>query len=70
MTTTVVNKRDPAYTRQPNDVYVGVYACVPARYDIAELQGKRLVCFCKPLRCHGDWLAEQANNGEAADDGV
>jgi hypothetical protein len=30
-------------------------------YDIRELQGKRLMCFCKPLRCHGDWLAALAN---------
>jgi hypothetical protein len=26
-----------------------------------ELRGKRLGCFCDPLRCHGDWLARIAN---------
>ena len=25
------------------------------------LSGKRLGCVCKPLRCHGDWLAKVAN---------
>lgn len=33
----------------------------PEKYNILELQGKRLVCFCKPARCHGDWLAAMAN---------
>ena len=28
---------------------------------IHELKGKILGCYCKPLRCHGDFLAEQAN---------
>ena len=26
-----------------------------------ELKGKILGCYCKPLRCHGDFLAKQAN---------
>lgn len=26
-----------------------------------ELRGKRLGCFCKPLACHGDVLAELAD---------
>lgn len=28
---------------------------------IKELKGKDLVCFCKPLRCHGDYLLRIAN---------
>lgn len=28
---------------------------------IANLKGKDLVCFCKPQRCHGDYLLEVAN---------
>ena len=28
---------------------------------IANLKGKDLVCFCKPQRCHGDYLIEVAN---------
>ncbi len=28
---------------------------------IHELQGKILVCFCKPQRCHGDTLAAAAD---------
>lgn len=26
-----------------------------------ELKGKRLGCYCKPLRCHGDFLAKLVN---------
>lgn len=26
--------------------------------DLHELRGKRLGCYCKPLRCHGDVLKE------------
>jgi hypothetical protein len=30
---------------------------------LPELQGKVLGCFCAPLPCHGDVLAELANRG-------
>lgn len=30
--------------------------------DIKELKGKRLGCWCKPSKCHGDILAKLANN--------
>lgn len=30
--------------------------------DIHELKGKTLGCFCKPKRCHGDFLAKLANS--------
>jgi hypothetical protein len=29
--------------------------------SFSELKGKNLVCFCKPLPCHGDILLELAN---------
>ena len=29
--------------------------------QIHELNGKILGCYCKPLRCHGDFLVELAN---------
>ena len=29
--------------------------------DILELKGKKLGCFCKPARCHGDFLAKMVN---------
>lgn len=29
--------------------------------DLKELKGKVLGCYCKPLRCHGDFLAKEAN---------
>jgi len=28
---------------------------------LGELKGKRLGCYCKPLACHGDVLADLAN---------
>lgn len=32
--------------------------------DIRELKGKILGCYCKPKRCHGDFLAKLANELE------
>lgn len=29
--------------------------------ELASLKGKQLVCFCAPLRCHGDTLIEAAD---------
>lgn len=29
--------------------------------DLSYLKGKHLVCFCKPLTCHGDYLLIAAN---------
>jgi len=29
--------------------------------SLDELRGKDLVCFCSPLKCHGDMLIELAN---------
>ena len=33
--------------------------------SLHELKGKRLGCFCKPKRCHGDFLAREANKIKA-----
>ena len=33
----------------------------PERYDLAQLRGKTLACWCAPEPCHGDVLAELAN---------
>lgn len=30
-------------------------------YDLPELKGKKLGCYCKPLPCHGDVLVELIN---------
>jgi len=37
------------------------YASRFTEADLKELKGKRLGCFCHPLPCHGDVLAELAN---------
>ena len=31
-----------------------------------DLRGKNLVCCCKPLRCHGDYLLKRANKRKKA----
>jgi hypothetical protein len=31
--------------------------------DLHELQGRDLICWCAPLRCHGDILLDLANGG-------
>ncbi len=36
---------------------------VALRANLHRLQGKVLGCFCAPLRCHGDVLAELADEG-------
>jgi DNA modification methylase len=34
------------------------------KLDVSELKGKVLGCWCKPLPCHGDFLAELANQNQ------
>ena len=34
---------------------------VEFRYEIEGLKGKVLLCYCKPLACHGDVIAEYLN---------
>jgi hypothetical protein len=29
--------------------------------DVSALRGKHLICFCAPLRCHGDAILRKAN---------
>ncbi len=36
----------------------------PRLYDLSELRGKDLVCWCHPQPCHGDILLELANKKE------
>ena len=30
--------------------------------DVSSLRGRDLVCFCAPLRCHGDAILKKANS--------
>jgi hypothetical protein len=44
------------------DLFAKYYASEPAlQARIGELKGKSLVCFCKPARCHADFLLGVAN---------
>ena len=36
------------------------------RHRVEALRGKRLGCFCKPLACHGDIIADHVNSGGVA----
>ena len=62
----------PSKWGNPYNVNLGRTACIdlfreyltsmPALMtDLPEIQGKTLVCFCKPQACHGDVLAELAD---------
>lgn len=37
------------------------------REAVESLRGRRLTCFCKPLACHGDVIAEYLNREEGND---
>lgn len=52
----VVNSRDEAIDAYYEYITNGEGKHLLA--DIGELKGKRLGCWCKPERCHGDILAE------------
>lgn len=41
-----------------------VYSSPELLVEIPELEGKILVCYCKPLDCHGDFLSSLANQPE------
>jgi hypothetical protein len=40
----------------------------PAKFDLRELRGKTLVCWCAPLPCHGDVLARLVAALESTED--
>ncbi len=44
------------------DLFAKYYASEPGlQARIGELKGKSLICFCKPARCHADFLLGVAN---------
>lgn len=43
------------------DEYEKWFWTTDLKHDLHELKGKILGCYCKPLRCHGDFLAREAN---------
>ena len=45
------------------DNYEKYFFSTKLPFDIHELHGKILGCFCKPERCHVDFLAKLANEG-------
>jgi hypothetical protein len=61
------NYRDPAERQRVIDeyrVYFENRLANDAEFAAAvmQLKGKRLGCFCKPLQCHGDVIAEWLEN--------
>lgn len=42
-------------------LYEAYFWSTDLRFSLGELVGKKLGCFCKPQRCHGDFLARLAN---------
>ena len=68
--TTHVKDRDEACDRHYDKLNVDIYEGRVTLNQLASLHGKDLVCFCAPLRCHGDtlavaaaWAVEQLANG-------
>lgn len=43
------------------DLYAEYFWTTRLSEDLHKLKGKRLGCFCKPKRCHGDFLAKLVN---------
>ena len=43
------------------DAYEEYFWTTALPNQLEELRGKRLGCYCKPLRCHGDFLAKIVN---------
>jgi hypothetical protein len=44
------------------DRYAERFFYTSLSYYLHELKGKRLGCYCKPKRCHGDFLANLADD--------
>lgn len=56
--TTVVDSRDQACDAFEKWAYLNPQFIADVKKN---LKGKHLVCFCKPKRCHGDFLLKIAN---------
>ena len=58
--TVLVKNRDEACDRHLSDLEDKVRKGEISIQELANLHGKNLVCFCAPLRCHGDNLEAAA----------
>lgn len=64
----VVGSRDEAIAAYRQWLWAEIQAQRITLEDLAQLDGKRLGCYCKPLSCHGDvlvqaveWAVQQLN---------
>ena len=55
-----VGSRDEAVAKYRAELWNRIQLGVTTVEELAELHGKTLVCFCAPLKCHGDVLASAA----------
>lgn len=53
-------ERDRVCDEHEKELWEKIYAGDISLSELEELYGKRLGCWCKPKRCHGDALAEAA----------
>lgn len=52
----------PITAEHPRDEVIDLFiSLILPKLDVSALRGRDLVCFCKPKRCHGDYLLEKAN---------
>jgi len=53
-----IHKRSEAIAAFKKDFLVRIDSDMTFRQRVMALKGKRLGCFCKPVRCHGDVIKE------------
>lgn len=56
------NERDACLAKFEQYFIERLRTDVTFKRRVQELQGKKLGCFCKPRRCHGDIIAEYLNS--------
>lgn len=57
----IVESREEAVAQYELLLWQRIQSGVVTLEQLASLQGKRLVCFCKPAACHGDVLAKASD---------
>lgn len=59
--THIVGSREEAVQAYKIDLWAKIKSGEVSQFDLAELKGKTLGCYCKPQACHGDVLAAAAD---------
>jgi hypothetical protein len=57
----VMNNSSDEERNRVCDMYEEYFWTTDLKNHLHELKGRKLGCFCKPKRCHGDFLAKLVN---------